>query len=165
MSAEGLARFRVGILTVSDTRTLETDESGMLLENLLEGMGFRNFVRKLVRDEEEAIVEALLKLCEECDVVVTTGGTGLAPRDVTPEATMKVIDKRVWGLEEQLRREGSEETPYAVLSRGVVGCRGQTLVVNLPGSPAGVRRGALVLGRVVEHALRQLKGETGHPSP
>ncbi|MEM4409451.1 MAG: MogA/MoaB family molybdenum cofactor biosynthesis protein [Candidatus Caldarchaeum sp.] len=162
MSEEGLERFRVGIVTVSDTRTLETDESGPLVRDLLGKMGFRSFVHEIVKDEEEAIVEVLERLCRECDLVVTTGGTGLSPRDVTPEATLKVVDKRVWGLEEQLRREGCEETPYAVLSRGVVGCRGKTLVVNLPGSPSGVRRGIAVLGRVLEHALSQLRGDRGH---
>ncbi len=162
MSAESLAQFRVGVLTISDTRTRETDESGTLLRSLLEEMGFRDFVRALVRDEEDAIVRVLLRLCGECDLVLTTGGTGLAPRDVTPEATLKVIEKRIWGIEERLRCEGYKETPYAVLSRGVAGCKGRTLIINLPGSPSGVRSGVEALKPILEHALRQLKGEREH---
>jgi molybdopterin adenylyltransferase len=152
---------KAAVLTVSDGVVAGTreDTSGDLLQELLDGDGFE-VVRRVVPDERERIRDAIAELAEEASLVLTTGGTGVAPRDVTPEATRDVIERDAPGIAEALRADGFSKTPHALLSRGVAGVRGRSLVVNLPGSPGGVRDGFGVLRPALEHALRLLTEQT-----
>ncbi len=154
--------FTIGILTLSDkgARGERTDESGPLLVQMCEGLGV--VVRTaIIPDERERIVEVLIDWADNLrlDLVLTTGGTGLSPRDVTPEATLQVVDRLVPGMAEAMRLESLKKTPHAMLSRGVVGMRGGTLVVNLPGSPKAARENFAVLLPALPHALDKLKGD------
>jgi len=150
---------RVAVLTVSDrvSRGEAEDGSGDLLEQLLREDGF-DVVRRLVPDERAQISDALRELAGEAQIVLTTGGTGLAPRDVTPEATLDVVDREAPGIAQALRVEGLHKTPYALLSRGIAGLLGSTLIVNLPGSPGGCRDGYDVLRPVLPHVFELLGG-------
>jgi molybdenum cofactor biosynthesis protein B len=152
---------RASVVTVSDRAFAGTyaDRSGPLLVEGLAELGFAVDGPVVVPDERDRIVAALrAALSAGADLVVTTGGTGLAPRDVTPEATADVLDRDVPGLAEALRAAGRDKVPTAALSRGRAGVAGRALVVNLPGSTGGVRDGLGVLGAVVGHALDQLRG-------
>jgi molybdenum cofactor biosynthesis protein B len=154
-------------VTVSDrsSRGERPDTGGPLLAGLLAELGLDVGDVVLVPDEVDAVRTALREAARAHDLVVTTGGTGLSPRDVTPEATAPLLDRRVPGLEEALRARGAATVPTAVLSRGLVGTIGRTLVVNLPGSTGGVRDGVAVLAPVLDHALAQLAGGGDHGSP
>jgi molybdopterin adenylyltransferase len=153
---------RAAVLTVSDgvARGERRDESGTLLEELLAAAGYE-VVRRVVPDERAEIAEAIEELSDEASLVLTTGGTGVAPRDVTPEATASVLERQVPGIAEALRADAARRTPHGLLSRGVAGTRGSALVVNLPGSPGGCRDGFAVLGAALPHALELLAGEPG----
>ena len=155
--------FTAGILTISDkgSRGERQDKSGETIREILSGMDVRIVNYEIVPDEKELIVEKLLKWADEdnLDVVITTGGTGLTPRDVTPEATLAVVDRIVPGFAEAMRAESLKKTPHAMLSRAVVGTRGQCLIVNLPGSPKAVRECLQVILPALPHAVETLKGE------
>jgi len=148
------------VLTVSDrvSRGEAEDGSGDLLEELLRGAGFE-VERQVVPDERDHIAAALRELAPRAQVVLTTGGTGLAKRDVTPEATRDVIEREAPGIAQALRANALHKTPYAALSRGTAGVLGDTLVVNLPGSTGGCRDGFEVLAPFLDHALELLAGK------
>jgi molybdopterin adenylyltransferase len=155
---------KAAVITVSDgvSEGTRKDESGDLLASLLAEDGYE-VERRVVPDDRDAIADAIAELAEEAALVLTTGGTGLGPRDVTPEATREVIERDAPGIAEALRADSLAKTPHALLSRGVAGVRGRTLVVNLPGSPGGCRDGFAVLRPALEHAVSLLAGEpTAH---
>ena len=152
--------MNAAVLTVSDGVAAgeRDDASGDLLEELLTAQGF-DVTRRVVRDEREEIWAAIRDLAADARLVLTTGGTGVAPRDVTPEATLGAIEREVPGIAEAIRADSIARTPHALLSRGVAGVIGPTLVVNLPGSTGGCRDGFAVIKPALEHALRLLADE------
>jgi molybdenum cofactor synthesis domain-containing protein len=166
VGSEGLpAGARARVVTVSDRSHAGArhDSSGPLLADLLRAAGFLVDDVVVVPDEVAAIQAALLAgVVDRVDAVLTTGGTGLAPRDVTPEATRALLDREAPGLVEALREHNRDRIPTTILSRAVAGTVGRTLVVNLPGSTGGVRDGMSVLGPVIGHAVAQLRGEGEH---
>jgi molybdenum cofactor synthesis domain-containing protein len=160
---------RVAIVTVSDRsfHGAREDASGPEAARIVEGWGHAIVERRLIPDEAGEIVRTLVDLADAAhvDLVLTTGGTGFAPRDVTPEATSLVLEKRTPGLDEAMRADGRGKTPLAVLSRGVSGIRGRTLIINLPGNPKGVRENLETLRPVLAHAIEIMKGENlDHPA-
>jgi molybdopterin adenylyltransferase len=155
---------KAAVLTVSDGVVAGTrkDESGELLATLLAADGYE-VERRAVADDVDEIADAVAALAAAASLVLTTGGTGVAPRDVTPEATASVIDRLAPGISEAIRADATAKTPHGLLSRGTAGVRGSTLAVNLPGSTGGCRDGYAVLRPALEHALRLLSEEaTAH---
>jgi molybdopterin adenylyltransferase len=157
--------FTAGILTISDKGAAgeRQDRSGEAIREILSSIDVRIVNCDIIPDEKELIVEKLVKWADEdnLDVVVTTGGTGLTPRDVTPEATLAVVDRIIPGFAEAMRAESLKKTPHAMLSRAVVGTRGKCLIVNLPGSPQAVRECLEVILPALPHAVETLKGQAG----
>ena len=159
--------MRIAILTISDacSRGERKDESGDVIASWVTGRKATLAARSLVPDENIEIVRTLTAWCDndEADLVITTGGTGLAQRDVTPEATRIVIEREAPGIAEELRRHGMASTKYSMISRGVAGVRNKTLIVNLPGSPKGVEDGLKVIEQIADHAVKLIRGEpTSH---
>lgn len=153
-------RIRFGILTLSDrsARGERADASGPALAKLIEGEGWSVAKQALLSDDESSIREELISWADggDVDVILTTGGTGFSPRDVTPEATRAVIDREAFGLAEAMRAASLKVTPHAMLSRIVTGIRGKTLIVNLPGSPKGAVENLQVILSVLPHAVQLL---------
>ena len=151
------------ILTISDTRSAGTreDTTTALMAEILEQIEIDIVATRLVPDEQDQIAQAIVELCDGADLVLTSGGTGLAPRDVTPEATRAVIDREAPGIAEAMRAETAQFQQLAWLSRGVAGTRGRTLVVNLPGNPKAVRECLGVLTPMLPHALKLSSGDGG----
>ena len=160
------AQIRAVAITVSDacSRGERKDESGEALVQLLKELGAEIVETKVVSDDLEPLVQTLQHTAERRDVnlIVTTGGTGLAPRDNTPEATLQVIEREAPGLAEAMRLGTLQQTPMAMISRGVCGVRFGTLIINLPGSPKGVRESFAIIKPVLNHAIDLLSGRTRH---
>jgi molybdopterin adenylyltransferase len=153
------------VLTVSDgvSAGIREDKSGDVLDELLREDGY-DVVRRVVADDAALVAEALRELVDEgALLILTTGGTGFAPRDVTPEATREVVEREAPGLAEAIRADAISRTPHALLSRGIAGLRGSALIVNLPGSPGGCRDGFAVIRPAVRHGLELAAGDTATP--
>src|SRR5215207_4168421 len=158
--------IRAVAITVSDacSRGEQEDASGVALVQLLTGIGAEVVESRILSDDLEPLVEVLKQFAEREDVnlIITTGGTGLGPRDNTPEATQQVIEREVPGIAEAIRAESLKATPMAMISRGVCGVRAGTLIINLPGSPKAVKESFAVIAPVLPHALDLLAGKTDH---
>ncbi|MGE5560803.1 MAG: molybdenum cofactor synthesis domain-containing protein [Chloroflexota bacterium] len=161
--------FTVGVITLSDkgSRGERVDESGRVIEDLVRGAGGEPCAYSLLPDEPEQLKQELIRFADSLhlDVILTTGGTGLTPRDQTPEATLAVIDREIPGMAEAMRAYSLTKTPRAMLSRAVAGARGKSLIVNLPGSPKAVRENLEVLLPVLPHAVETLRGVSGDCGP
>ena len=155
--------FTAAVLTLSDkgSRGAREDVSGKVLAELLASIGGKVETYVVLPDDRRLIEEQLIHYADQfgMDVIATTGGTGVGPRDVTPDATRAVIDKEIPGMAEAMRLAGLQKTPFAMISRAIVGCRGKTLIINLPGSPKGVRENLEAILPAIPHAVEKLKGD------
>jgi molybdenum cofactor synthesis domain-containing protein len=156
--------MKAGILTVSDkgSRQEREDRSGPVVRDLLCAAGFSIEKYEIIPDEKDMITQKLLEYTEQdhLDLIVTTGGTGVAPRDVTPEATRAVMEREVPGMAEAMRMESFRKTPHAVLSRAMAAIRGKTLIINLPGSPKAASENLTTVLDAIPHAIAKIKGDT-----
>jgi len=152
----------VAVLTVSDKGSIgeREDLSGPLIKDMLKSIDAEVKHYDILPDEKELIKEKLIKYSKEVDLIITTGGTGRPPRDVTPEATLEVIDREVAGIAEAMRSEGLKKTSRSMLSRAVAGMKGRSLIINLPGSPKAVKENLAVILDVIPHAIDKIKGDT-----
>lgn len=151
-----------GILTLSDkgSKGEREDQSGSIIKEMLKSIGAEIKLYDILPDEKELIKNKLIQYSSQVDLIITTGGTGLSPRDVTPEATLEVIDKQIHGITEAMLIEGLKKTQRAMLSRAVAGIRGSCLIINLPGSPKAVKENLEVIIDVLPHAIEKIKGDT-----
>jgi molybdenum cofactor synthesis domain-containing protein len=156
--------YTAAVLTISDSSFKGTrpDLTGPRLSALLTTQKYDVVHAEVVPDEQPQIEAALIRACERAQLVITTGGTGVAPRDVTPEATRAVCERMVDGIPEYIRYKSVRETPFAALSRAACGTRGTSLIVNLPGNPNGAAKSMLLLLQLIPHALELLQGNTEH---
>jgi molybdenum cofactor synthesis domain-containing protein len=152
-----------GVITLSDkgSRGERVDLSGPEVTRMLKQIGIETTCYEVVPDEADVIEKKLVEFVDirRLDLVVTTGGTGVSPRDVTPDATLKIIDREIPGMAEAMRRESMLKTPHAMISRAVAGIRKTTLIINLPGSPKGVRENLAVILPALKHAIEKIKGD------
>jgi molybdopterin adenylyltransferase len=155
--------FRAVIITVSDrgARGEREDGSGPEIAGMLREMGMEIAGLRIIPDEKEMIRDVLLEWSDKggADLILTTGGTGVSPRDVTPDATREVIEREIPGMAEEMRRRSAAVTPHAMLSRALAGIRGRTLIINLPGSPKGARENLSVLLPALRHAIEKIQGD------
>ncbi len=151
----------VAVLTLSDkgSKGEREDLSGPVIKEMLKSIDAEVKYYEILPDEKDSIKEKIIKYSNEVDLILTTGGTGLSPRDVTPDATLEVIDRQVPGIAEAMRMEGLKKTNRAMLSRAVAGVRGKTLVINLPGSPKAVKENLAVILDALSHAIEKIKGD------
>jgi molybdenum cofactor synthesis domain-containing protein len=157
-------QFTAAVLTVSDSSAqgIRDDLSGPAIRAALQAQGFNVVSSSVTKDDQTSIEVTLMELCHLAQLVVTTGGTGIAERDVTPEATLTIADKIVEGIAERMRFEGGKKTPLAALSRGLCAVRGKSLILNLPGSPTAATESLAAVIDVLPHALELLAGKTQH---
>jgi molybdopterin adenylyltransferase len=152
-----------GIITLSDKGAIgeREDTSSLEIRKLLEAIGIEVSRYVIIPDEQDLICEELIDFSDNAklDLVITTGGTGVSPRDVTPDATLKVIDREIPGMAEAMRAESLKKTPHAMISRAVCGIRGRSLIINLPGSPKSVRENLAVILPALRHAIEKIKGD------
>ena len=162
--ANAPAGFTAAVVTASDScaQGERVDVSGPAVVKVLEKFGFRVVATRVVHDDSMQIQNALVHLALEARFIVTTGGTGIAVRDVTPEATEAICERLIDGVGERMRMEGLKKTPFAALSRGVCGVRGKTLILNVPGSPSGAVESLEAVVELIPHALDLLDGKTEH---
>ena len=157
--------MKVGVITISDRgyRGEREDASGEVIREMVQGLDAEVAFSTVVPDEQEEIKRVLIQGADEMglDLIVTTGGTGVSPRDVNPDATREVIEQEIPGLAEAMRMEGLKKTLYAMISRALCGVRGRTLIVNLPGSPKAVREGLKVILPVIPHTIAKIQGDPG----
>ena len=155
--------FNAGVITVSDkgSRGEREDRSGQEIVSMLKDVGVNIAHSTIIPDEKDKIKEILIECTDrmKLDLIITTGGTGVSPRDLTPDATLEVIDKEVPGMAEAMRRASAAITPHAMISRAVVGIRGRSLIVNLPGSPKAVRENLAVILPALKHAVEKIRGD------
>lgn len=163
--------IRAGIITVSDrsSQGIREDSSGPALAAMLADEELEVCKSLIIPDEKSEIKDAIIKFAdkEKLDLILTTGGTGVSPRDVTPDATLEVIEKQIPGMAEAMRHQSMNITPYAMISRAIAGIRGRCLIVNLPGSPKGAKENLAVILPALKHALEKIKGdaaECGSPA-
>ncbi|MEF9425749.1 MAG: MogA/MoaB family molybdenum cofactor biosynthesis protein [Candidatus Mariimomonas ferrooxydans] len=150
----------VAVLTLSDkgSKGIRKDKSGPLIAKIIKKIDGKVVNYDILPDEKTLIKKRLLSLCNKVDLILTTGGTGLSPRDVTPEATLGVINREIPGITEVMRYRGLKKTPFAMISRAVAGTRGKTLIINLPGSPRAVAENLKIILPVIPHAVEKIKG-------
>ncbi len=155
--------FRAGIITVSDkgSQGKREDKSGPVIAEMLAGAAVSIVETVIIPDEVEQIVAALIRMADEekLDLILTTGGTGVSPRDLTPDATRQVLDKEIPGLAEAMRAASMKITPHAMISRAMAGIRGRSLIINLPGSPKGARENLSVVLPALTHAMEKIQGD------
>ena len=154
--------IKVAILTLSDkgSKGQREDKSGPAIEKLVKKINAEVVSYDILPDEKSKIKTKLIALSKKADLILTTGGTGVSPRDVTPDATKAVIDYEIPGIAEAMRQESLKKTPYAMISRAVAGVRGETLIINLPGSPKAVKENLAVILPVLSHTIEKIKGST-----
>jgi molybdopterin adenylyltransferase len=154
--------IKVAILTLSDkgSKGEREDKSGPAIKMLIRKIGAEVVHSEILPDDKVKIKRKLISLCKKADLVLTTGGTGVSPRDVTPDATKEVIEYEIPGIAEAMRAEGLKKTPYSMISRAVAGVRGKTLIINLPGSPKAVKENLIVILPVLSHTVEKIKGST-----
>jgi len=155
--------MKAGVLTISDkgARNERKDESGPAVSALLLTIGAETACYEIIPDEKEVIEEKLIDYADrrKLDLIVTTGGTGVSPRDLTPDATLAVIDRQIPGFAEAMRMESFKKTPHALISRAVAGSRGHTLIINLPGSPKGATENLVFVIKAIPHTIAKLQGD------
>ena len=153
--------IRTAILTLSDkgSRGEREDTGGPLIREMISGINAATSYYEVIPDDRDLIKKKLIEFSDKVDLIITTGGTGLSPRDVAPDATLEVIEKEIPGIGEAMRRAGLQKTARAMLSRAVAGVRGKTLIINLPGSPKAVKEGLDAIMEVIPHAIEKIKGD------